>query len=272
AQDNRGKWSHINPYRLEEFKKVIAPYYLRREKEDVYTDLPTINRMFTVITIDDEHLKKVYNKALENLEEVAVRTNYKFFEMIGELMILRRICGMAKVQFASNYADMFLEEHETNHAKLCIGVHHKDVRDSLKYRMGTFRTMTLSGEDSAEKKFHIMKDMERPENRILVMNMLAGGIGMDFHYINYVLILERMWSSADEEQFEFRFYNPDKSIKSVGTDIEYIVAKGTIDEWFYDMVEEKRKIFGETIGTNWDVSKDPGSFRDLVDKTIAGRL
>ena len=82
------------------------------------------------------------------------------------------------------------------------------------------------------------------------------------------------WSvnAADEEQFEFRFYNPDKSIKTASTNVEYVIAKGTIDEWFYDMVEEKRKIFGETIGTNWSVTNDNGSFKELMERTVASRL
>ena len=130
----------------------------------------------------------------------------------------------------------------------------------------------LPGEDNAWAKDHIMTGFESSKQRILIINMLAGGIGMDFHYCNNVLILERQWSSADEEQFEFRFYNPDRSIKNESTNVEYIIAKGTIDEWWYDMVEVKRRIFGETIGTHWSITQDNGSFKDLMEKTLGSRL
>ncbi len=117
-----------------------------------------------------------------------------------------------------------------------------------------------------------MTSFETSPERTLVINMLAGGVGMDFHYIDDVLILERQWSSADEEQFEFRFYNPDKSIKDRPTNIEYIIAKGTIDEWFYDLVESKRRIFGETLASQWSLQADSGSFRELMEKTLSHRL
>ena len=117
-----------------------------------------------------------------------------------------------------------------------------------------------------------MRDFQSSPQRILIMNMVAGGIGMDFHYCNNVIILERMWSAADEEQFEFRFYNPDKSIKTDSTNVEYIIAKGTIDEIFFDMVEEKRKIFGETLGTHWSITNDPSSFRELMQRTLEARI
>ena len=95
---------------------------------------------------------------------------------------------------------------------------------------------------------------------------------MDFHYLDNILILERQWSSADEEQFEFRFYNPDKSIKTSSTNVEYILIKDSIEQFFYDMVERKRAIFGETLSKHWDVTKDTSSFKDLLQQTLATRM
>ena len=217
---------------------------LRREKEDVFTDLPQLNRIFTVITIEDQRLKDAYNKVLDRLEaEMVSNPNYSFFSSIGELNILRQICGMAKVGWTTDYAETMLMDSDK--AKLAIGIHHHSVRDNLSYALSQFGVMKLSGEDSAEKKDYIMRTFETGPERILIANMLAGGVGMDFHYVDNVLILERQWSAADEEQFEFRFYNPDKAIKNRSTNVEYIIAKGTIDEWFYDMVEEKRLFLGK---------------------------
>lgn len=265
------KWSRVNPYLYESFKKEIAPYVLRREKEDVYDSLPPLNRMFTIIEIEDERLKAAYNRVLDIMELNISRGNYKFFDNIGELMQLRQICGIAKCNWTANYVEASLMDSDIS--KYAIGIHHHSVRDNLFTQLGTLGVLRLSGEDSPEQKDRIMRQFEHSQERILVINMLAGGVGMDFHYCHNILILERQWSSADEEQFEFRFYNPDKSIMGEAqTDIEYIIAKGTIDEWFYDMVEEKRKIFGETISNNWNIESDAGSFRDLMEKTVVSRL
>jgi SNF2 family DNA or RNA helicase len=265
------KWSRVNPYLYESFKKEIAPYVLRREKEDVYTDLPPLNRMFQVIEIEDERLKAAYNRVLDTMELNMSRGNYKFFDNIGELMQLRQICGIAKCGWTANYIEACLMDSDKS--KYAIGVHHHSVRDNMFTQLGHLGTLRLSGEDSPEQKDRIMRQFEHSQERILVINMLAGGVGMDFHYCHNVLILERQWSSADEEQFEFRFYNPDKSIMGEAqTDIEYIIAKGTIDEWFYDLVESKRAIFGETISNNWNIESDAGSFRDLMEKTVSSRL
>jgi len=129
--------------------------------------------------------------------------------------------------------------------------------------------------------------MTSPE-RVCAINMLAGGVGMDFWYVENVLILERQWSSAYEDQFEKRFYNPDipmmrERMKSwLGdrwpdnenkiTNVEYLVARGTIDEFFYDLVETKRDIIHQTIDNDWHVESDPATWREFMMKVVSSRL
>lgn len=273
VQDANGRYSRIHPNALDSFKRVIAPFVLRKEKEDVYTDLPPINRMFTVVEIDDDNLKKAYNTVLDNLEHAVEIGQGSFFQTIGELSLLRQICGLAKVQYVTDTLLEMKEEMNGTFPKHAVGIHHHGVRDLLAHKCSTLRPMTLSGQDNAYEKDRIMREFETNDSQLLILNMLAGGVGMDFHYCHEVLVLERQWSSADEEQFEFRFYNPDRSIMGDNsTNIEYIIAKGTVDEFFYDLVEDKRRIFGDTISNNWDLSQDGGSYKALLEKTIGGRL
>lgn len=269
-KDDRGQFSRVAPYALNAFKEAITPFYMRREKEDVYSDTPELNRMFSVISIENDKLKALYNAELDKIEEKLGSGATSYTAMSENLMTMRRIAGAAKVDFVADYVDLELETSEKS--KIAIGLHHHVVRDLLIAKLGRFRTLQLSGEDSPIEKFKVQKDFEKPEHRVAVLSMMAAGVGMDFHYCNNVIVMERQWSSADEEQFEYRFYNPDKSIKTSGTDIEYIVVKGTIDGFFYDMVEEKRKIFGETLGTNWSITSDASSFKELMERTVSSRL
>jgi SNF2 family DNA or RNA helicase len=271
-QDDKGKWSRVHPARLAAFRETIAPYVLRREKEDVYADTPALNRIYTLIQIEDEHLKKLYNAELDKIADKQANGKVSFSDLQANLMWLRRLCGIAKVKWASQYVDDTLDNTDDETLKLCIGMHHADVREALLREIGAFRCQTLDGSDSAESKYRIMTTFKGSAKPVLVMNMLAGGVGMDFSYIDNILILERQWNSADEEQFEFRFYNPDRSIKNRPTSVEYVVASGTIDQWWYNMVQAKRIVFGETISNQWDISNDPASFAELVEQTLSARL
>lgn len=271
-QDSKGKWSRVKRYNLDAFRETIKPYVLRREKEDVYTDLPSINRTFTLIEPDKETLGKQYNQILDKLEaKLGAKINPTYWDLADDMMELRRICGMMKLMWTADYLEMSLLDSENQ--RFAVGIHHKSVRDVLYFKLGSgMNCLKLSGEDSAWQKDQVMRAFETSSQRVLIINMLAGGIGMDFHYCNNVLILERQWNFADENQFEFRFYNPDKSIKQDPTNIEYVIAKGTLDEWWYDMVAEKERIFGETISNHWSIEQDADSFKQLVERTVGGRL
>lgn len=276
SKDDKGKYSRINPYRLERFKQVIAPYYLRREWEDVYTEIPKQNRMFTMITVEDETLKQLYNATLDKMDADIAAGRKSWMEQQDNLMELRKIAGLAKAKFIANLIEVGLDDNFNQ--KYAIGLHHYVVRDLLKHNLAQYGVVKIDGADSPEKKFEIMNSFREAPERILTMNTSAVREGMDFLYIENVIICERGWSSAMEEQFECRFFNPDpqimedRGLKNKVTNYEYIVAKGTIDEFYwYDMIEQKRQIFGETVMNNWSID-DPDTFSQLLERTTSNRL
>lgn len=275
--DQESGWKRVAPGKMDAFKAAIKPFVLRREKEDIYKELPKLNRLFTTITIEEERLKKAYNQVIDEMEHNMATGNYSYFSNIGELQRLRQICGLAKVGFVADYAETFVSDSEK--AKLAIGYHHHSVRDALRYKLEEFGICKLDGQDSPQQKDYIAhKYFEKSDKQILLLGEQACKEGIELVYIDYALMTERQWTSTDEEQFEFRFFNPDLGyLKSRGlenkvTTIEYIIAKNTIDQFFGELVEEKREIFGETISNNWSIDQDAGSFRELMERTVSSRL
>lgn len=266
-----GKWNKVAPYMLDEFKSAISDVVIRRERAEVLPDLPKFRRIFTEIIIEDQKLKDLYNAELKKLQEKDDSSKeLTYFDIQDNLMTLRRITGVAKCDFMSEYADLFLDE--TEEEKLAIGVHHHAVRDLLYYKLGTekrFGVLKLSGEDGPERKNNIIEAFQRKENRLAIISTLAGGVGLNLQFCNNAVIIERQWSAADEEQFEDRFNRPGQTRPVT---CEYLLAKGTIDSYFSQMVEDKRKIFGETVGNSWDLKGDKMAIRDLVDWTVGHRL
>jgi len=283
---NTGKFSRIHPHRLETFRNFVEPYVLRREYKDVYSELPILNRNFTLVAIEDDTLKKLYNQTLDKIEEDMIKSNFTRGTSIGEIAILRQICGLAKTKFAAQMIEESIDS-APDYTKYAIGIHHHVVKDSLELAFGS-PIQTLTGLDSKKEKDRIMRDFMTSPERVCAINMLAGGVGMDFWYVENVLILERQWSSAYEDQFEKRFYNPDipmmrERMKSwLGdrwpdnenkiTNVEYLVARGTIDEFFYDLVETKRDIIHQTIDNDWHVESDPATWREFMMKVVSSRL
>jgi len=264
-------YSRVKDWKLGDFKREIASFLIRREKEDVYKELPKLNKLYTLIDPDKTLLAKKYNQVLDQLElKLASKAKLTFFDSLAEMTELRRLCGLMKVCWSQDYLEDCRNETE---AKYAIGIHHESVRDTLYLALGgADHCFKLSGEDNSDRKDWIMRNWAESNKQFLIINMLAGGVGMDFHYCDNVLVLERQWNGEIESQFEFRFYNPDLSIKKNPTNVEYIICRGTLDEWFYDLIESKKQAVGETVYNNFDLETDVDSFRNLVERTVSNRL
>lgn len=263
----------IRPYLLDQFHNVISKYVIRRRKSEVLRDLPdkVISPIF--YEIEDEYMKASYNAELDLLSNYVrdCQNPYsptKKGSLLGWLASIRAITGRAKSPRILEMVQQFLDEVEDE--KLAIGIHHKDVRDYLKLTLETkgINALTLSGEDSASEKDRIVRHFARPENRVLIVNMIAGGIGLNLQMCSTTYLAERPWSYADEMQYIDRYHRPGQK-NTVNADI--IIAKGTIDEWFHELIEEKKQIFGSIVdGGNFEFTS--GDMQKLVEKTLSHRL
>ena len=268
SQNEKGQYTRVNQYRLDEFRKLTSKYILRREKHEVLKDLPPLTRDYQIIEIEDPDIKQSYNRAVSLFENFMLNeAKITSTEILGWLAKLRALTGQAKCQAAIDWAQEFLDSSEES---LSIGIQHTAVRDTLYhiFNAAGYEPLKFSGEDSPWRKQTVLNKFNAGENRLLVINMIAGGEGINLQSCANTLILERQWNSADEEQFEGRFHRQGQKHAVTAT---YLIAKGTIDEFFHNMVERKRKILGETL-SGWSLTGDENSLKELSNEIINNKL
>ncbi|MDE1971245.1 MAG: DEAD/DEAH box helicase [Patescibacteria group bacterium] len=234
----------ILPYMMERFKERTERLIIRRERNQVLKDLPSFQRIFEDVTIENEALKKHYNAELEKMREKDSTKDKEltYNDIKDNLMTMRRIIGKAKAELIVDFVNEFMEQTESE--KLCIGIHHIEVRDYLLAMLASHRPLSLSGEDSSDRKQQIVDAFAKPERRLLIANIVAGGTGLNLQFCNNCIVLERQWNAAVEEQFEDRFNRFGQKLPVTSM---YPKVLKTVDQWFAEMVEEKRAIFGETV-------------------------
>jgi SWI/SNF-related matrix-associated actin-dependent regulator 1 of chromatin subfamily A len=263
-QDERGVYSRLKHWKIDEFHRTLSHFMIRREKEQVLPNLPPITRDYQFVSTDDEAIKSIYNTELDLFDNF-IRNGDKInaINILEWLTRLRKITAIAKIPLASEWIQEFQAE---NGDKLAVGIHHHAVRDTLRLKFPS--ALTLSGEDSALQKDEIVQKFAEHKNRLLVINIGSGGLGLNLQFCWNALILERYWNSTDEEQFEGRFYRDGQKHP---VSVTYMMLQGSIDEWFHELVAQKREIFGETLGS-WQLTRDPDGLRQLAEKTIQNRL
>jgi SNF2 family DNA or RNA helicase len=269
--NEKGVYTRIDPYRIDKFHEFTSQYIIRREKHEVLRNLPALTRDYQYMEIEDEEIKKIYNSELDLFSNFLNGADkIQQTQLLGWLAKLRAITGQAKVPWAIEYTEQFLDETEDS---LALGIHHRSVRDTLFYAFTNrkFNPLKLSGEDDMWQKDRVQEAFNEGRNRLLIINAIAGGVGLNLQKrCANAVVLERMWNSADEEQFEARFHR-DGQQKPV--QVVYPIASGTIDEWFHDMVCEKRRIVGNTMGdSGFNLEDDEASLMELAEKTIANKL
>jgi len=223
--------------------------------------------------------------------------------MFGAIAELRHMLGIAK---AARACDIVADSVHSNGEKIAVAVHHRlaisMLKDSLNYKkcpscetfvferhdgeeetssgltecttcgsslksVPAYSPVIISNESVEHKQAALDKFRDDPNQAILIISILGGGVGLDIQFCPNVLVVEREWNGQIERQFEDRFVRI--GMKSSVT-ISYLLAENTIDEFFDEMCKLKNTIVDSTLDRNY--AADSSFIRELAAKVISKRL
>jgi SNF2 family DNA or RNA helicase len=246
---------------MHRFHEDTKDIIIRRTKAEVLKDLPSIDRKFYHVELDRK-LNKAYAAALDDLEELMYSDGADSFAASGTKIAimsrLRHITGLSKVTECVDFVTEFILS--TEERKIVIFSHHQDVMEMIEAQLnpwladGKFGKVCklhsgLNGDQRADLVKEFKEDSTR---RVMIASTLAAGEGLNLQFCSDAIILERQWNPANEEQAEARFHRFGQ-LNNVS--ITYMLATGTIDEFFTELVEVKRSIVAATMDKKeiqWD--------------------
>jgi SWI/SNF-related matrix-associated actin-dependent regulator 1 of chromatin subfamily A len=244
----------------EKFLKKTESFIIRRTRDEVLPDLPKIRRSFQFHELGKEVEKAYKETFIQFRNEYNSCEGPSSFEETGNVLALlsrmRHLSGLSKINPCIDYV---MEVLGSTDDRICIFVHHKDVAEILESKLNTlFDELNLphcarhsAGSSSLDTEINFEKA------KVLICSTLAGGEGLNLQRLcRRFVMLERQWNPANEEQAEARFPRPE-GIKTDFIDGVYMVAIGTVDEFFSEIVERKREIVGKTLdgkAAEWDQS------------------
>jgi SWI/SNF-related matrix-associated actin-dependent regulator 1 of chromatin subfamily A len=247
----------------EGFKRKTKNFIIRRERSEVMPDLPLIDRQFQLHEMGKE-VEAAYIEAFKQFRLEYNKSAMDKFDEQGNILAylsrMRHLTGIAKIDPCIDNVMEFLGSTER---KLTIFHHHKDVGEiivqkltSLLDELGLGKPLHLTADLNPERRYDLtLKFTNDPKSRILVASTLASGEGLNLQVCSDCIMLERQWNPANEEQAEARFPRPGSKAQSIQA--IYLVAVGTVDEFFSEIVERKREIVASTLGgeaVQWDQS------------------
>lgn len=279
---------------LETFQAYTADLIIRREMNDVLPDLPPINRTFRNVEFTGTGLKKLYKIAQDEFEEFYYGADKQDFSYITNLLAkiqkMRHITGLSKL---APIAEFLIEFIESTDRKYVIFAHHKDVVKTLADLIEQYadsEANEAAGDDDSENEVSVWKDVDsrpleliaelsaeertdlvtefknNPRKRIMICSALAAAEGINMQFVTDAGMMERQWNPANEEQAEHRFRRIGMGM-TLPVNITYFISVGTIDEFFTELVEQKREyitsIFKEG-DFHWDQSSLVKELADII--------
>ncbi len=223
----------------------VAPDIPRKRRVSLYAEIPAdIRREYEQVVAEfadwlDDYLPRVVGVA--EAPEAADRALAA--EPLAKLAYLRRILGRGKVPAAAAWIGEMVRRGEP----VVVFGHYADVLDLLGQALAKLGIayVRLDGSTPAETRTAAVAAFQRGDVPVF-LGSSAAREGITLVRSAHLLRLERDYVPAYEEQAEDR-------IRRIGqtrtTTIWYLHAENTIDQRISEIVEEKRRLVAQTIGS-----------------------
>nr|MDP9121865.1 DEAD/DEAH box helicase [Acidobacteriota bacterium] len=248
--------------RLEELRRMISPFVLRRLKTAVLDELPEKFEDLRTCALSDDQVK-LYRDATagrgaelaRQLESTAGPVPY--IHVFALLNLLKQICDHPALalgqlekadDFTSGKWDLYREILEE-----CLGSGHKVV--VFTQYLGMIALMerhltglgvgyaTLTGSSTGRGEIVDRFNLD-PACRVFLGSLKAGGTGIDLVGGSVVIHYDRWWNAAREDQATDRVY---RIGQKRAVQVVKLITEGTLEEKISAIIDRKRRMMESVI-------------------------
>ncbi len=264
----------------ERLKNQLAPFILRRTKEEVISELPEKNEMQLNCSMTELQRKEYSRILTEGLKKIGdefeggtvQKRSFSFFALLTRL---RQVCcdpGLlpwmdsepmksAKIQLmVEKLADIFESGHKVVIFSQFVGLIER-LKEVFDEEFPQLNLYTLTGKTvDREKPVKAFQTVQSPA--VILVSLKAGGTGITLHAADYVFLMDPWWNPSVENQAIDRVHRLGQE-KPVF--VYRVITAGTIEERVQALQQEKRDMFKHLIEDLRDVSDFKEHMNTLTD-------
>ena len=249
-------------------RRLVDPFKLRRLKAEVLAELPPKMEDVRWCRLS-AHQAALYRSALsqagalvEGLRDASRPIDY--IHIFALLTRLKRICdhpalvlpGTRVRKLSSGKFALFqelLEEALSSGQKVVVFSQYLEMLELMAEHVAGrgIGHVTLRG-DTRDRGRIIQTFQQRPECRVFLGSLLAGGLGIDLTAATVVIHYDRWWNAAREDQATDRVH---RIGQSRGVQVFKLATRGTLEERIHRMIERKRSLMEAVVGADGDALK-----------------
>ena len=209
-----------------DLKAKLAGFSLRRTRlETLGLDLQPWSNVVVEMPADARRQMKSFEESAEGraLVKALARGGLKELKKQASAAAYRKMVGLAKV---SGIAALVSDELDSEGGKIVIGCHHLDVIERLRLALLAYHPLVINGA-VADKLAVRDRFTETLKHRVLIVQNIAGGTGLDLSAADNFLSAEIEYVGADNEQVSARIFNTEKRRACFR---RFAVLAGSLDE------------------------------------------
>jgi len=245
----------------EKLKTLIKPFILRRTKEEVAKDLPSLTEKTQYCELTPEQ-EKVYEATKSNYRNQILENIDKYGFNKSQFLILK---GLTQLRLIANHPHLIDRNYEEESGKFneilrkienVISENHKILVFSQFVRhLNLFKDYFEQNQigysfltGSTKNRKAIISDFRNnPEKQVFLISLKAGGVGLNLVEADYVFIVDPWWNPATESQAINRAHR-------IGQDKRVIsykfISKGTIEEKILKLQNRKSELAKDIVQSN----------------------
>ncbi|MDI3547190.1 MAG: hypothetical protein PWR10_842 [Halanaerobiales bacterium] len=248
--------------KLVELKKRVAPFILRRKKEEVLKELP--EKLVNIYPVKMTRLQEdTYRVVLDEVKENLVRTvQEKGFDqarinVLAVLTKLRQICNhpalvLNKDQKQSSgkleaLLELVQDAIDGGHKLIVFSQFVKMlklIRERFKEKGIDFEYLDGSTRNRMER---VRRFNENEDIRVFLISLKAGGYGLNLTAADMVIHVDPWWNPMVERQASDRAHRIGQEKRVM---VYKLITSGTVEEKMLKLQERKRHIFDRVIENN----------------------
>ncbi len=255
-------------------QQKVAPFILRRSKQQVAKELPEKTEMVIYCEMGAQQ-REIYDSYEAELRDYLEgksddELQKSNMHILAGLTRLRQICN-APVLLQEGYEatisaklDALMERllEITPEHKVLVFSQFVTMLDLVKDALDNAHIASVTLNGKTKDRARVVDTFQQDETkRVFLISLKAGGVGLNLTAADYVFLIDPWWNPAVENQAIDRSYRigQEKHVVAVR-----LICLNTVEEKIMHLQDKKRTLAGEMIKTDTDITQKFGK-KDWLD-------
>lgn len=261
--------------KLARLTSYVAPFILRRTKEQVAKDLP--DKVVDVVRVDlgqehrriyDQHLARERARILDLLSDMDANR----MSVLSSITRLRQLAldpalvgesyahvGSAKIEYLADRLDEIVP---LGHRALVFS-QFTSFLARIRHVLERRGVLVAQLDGSTRDRDSVIESFRSGRAQVFLISLKAGGSGLTLTEADYVYVMDPWWNPAAEEQAIDRAHRIGQTKK---VNVYRLVAADTIEAKVVELQDRKRQLISSVMsGTGTGARLSAADFRGLLD-------